>query len=35
MYGGKYIAEGDKVFVFASESEGGQMLGPERSAMLY
>ena len=35
MYGGKHIAEGDTVFVFASENEGGQMLGPERSAMLY
>jgi len=23
MYGGKYIATGDKVFVFASENEGG------------
>jgi hypothetical protein len=26
MYGGKRIAEGDTVFVFASESEGGQGL---------
>ena len=26
MYGGKYIAEGDLVFVFASENEGGQGL---------
>jgi hypothetical protein len=26
MYGGKQIAEGDKVFVFASENEGGQGL---------
>jgi hypothetical protein len=26
MYGGKLIAEGDKVFVFASENEGGQGL---------
>ena len=26
MYGGKYIAEGDIVFVFASENEGGQGL---------
>ncbi len=26
MYGGKYIAEGDTVFVFASENEGGQGL---------
>jgi len=26
MYGGKHIAEGDTVFVFASESEGGQGL---------
>jgi len=26
MYGGKHIAEGDKVFVFASENEGGQGL---------
>jgi hypothetical protein len=26
MYGGKHIAEGDSVFVFASENEGGQGL---------
>jgi hypothetical protein len=26
MYGGKQIAEGDTVFVFASENEGGQGL---------
>ena len=26
MYGGKYIAEGDTVFVFASENEGGHGL---------
>jgi len=26
MYGGKYIAEGDTVFLFASENEGGQGL---------
>ena len=26
MYGGKHIAEGDTVFVFASEKEGGQGL---------
>src|SRR4051812_24334795 len=26
MYGGKRIAEGDTVFVFASENEGGQGL---------
>jgi hypothetical protein len=26
MYGGKYIAEGDTVFVFASENEGGRGL---------
>ena len=26
MYGGKRIAEGDPVFVFASENEGGQGL---------
>jgi hypothetical protein len=26
MYGGKHIAEGDTIFVFASESEGGQGL---------
>lgn len=26
MYGGKLIAEGDSVFVFASENEGGQGL---------
>ena len=26
MYGGKHIAEGDTVFVFASEAEGGQGL---------
>jgi hypothetical protein len=24
MYGGKHIAEGDMVFVFASENEGGK-----------
>jgi hypothetical protein len=24
MYGGKHIAKGDTVFVFASENEGGQ-----------
>jgi hypothetical protein len=24
MYGGKHIAEGDTVFMFASENEGGQ-----------
>ena len=24
MYGGKHIAEGDTVFVFASENEGGK-----------
>jgi hypothetical protein len=23
MYGGKHIAEGDTIFVFASENEGG------------
>jgi len=23
MYGGKYIAKGDLIFVFASENEGG------------
>ena len=23
MYGGKYIAKGDKIFIFASENEGG------------
>jgi hypothetical protein len=23
MYGGKYVAEGDRIFVFASENEGG------------
>ena len=23
MYGGKHIAKGDKIFVFASENEGG------------
>ena len=35
MYGGKHIAEGDTVFVFASENEGGQGLiarGVVRSA---
>ena len=26
MYGGKHIARGDTVFIFASESEGGQGL---------
>lgn len=26
MYGGKHIAEGDTVFVFASENEGGRSL---------
>jgi len=26
MYGGKHIAVGDKVFVFASENEGGRGL---------
>jgi len=26
MYGGKHIAEGDAVFIFASENEGGQGL---------
>ena len=26
MYGGKYIAEGDLVFLFASENEGGRGL---------
>ena len=26
MYGGKHIAQGDRVFVFASENEGGQGL---------
>jgi hypothetical protein len=26
MYGGKHLAEGDTVFVFASENEGGQGL---------
>ena len=26
MYGGKHIAAGDTVFVFASENEGGQGL---------
>ena len=26
MYGGKHIAEGDTVFVFANENEGGQGL---------
>ncbi len=24
MYGGKQIAKGDEIFVFASENEGGQ-----------
>lgn len=24
MYGGKHVAEGDTIFVFASENEGGQ-----------
>ena len=31
MYGGKHIAEGDTVFVFASENEGGQ--GLSRAAL--
>ena len=26
MYGGKHIAEGDRIFVFASENDGGQGL---------
>jgi hypothetical protein len=26
MYGGKYIAEGDQMFLFASENEGGRGL---------
>ena len=26
MYGGKHIAEGDTVYIFASENEGGQGL---------
>jgi hypothetical protein len=26
MYGGKHIAEGDSIFVFASENQGGQGL---------
>jgi hypothetical protein len=26
MYGGKYIAEGDTIFIFASENEGGSGL---------
>ena len=26
MYGGKHIAEGDRIFLFASETEGGQGL---------
>lgn len=26
MYGGKHVAEGDQVFVFASETQGGQGL---------
>ncbi|TIV64410.1 MAG: hypothetical protein E5V89_29755, partial [Mesorhizobium sp.] len=26
MYGGKHIAEGDTIFLFASENEGGQGL---------
>ena len=26
MYGGKHITEGDKVFLFASENQGGQGL---------
>ena len=26
MYGGKHVAEGDTIFVFASENEGGQRL---------
>ncbi|MBR1124939.1 hypothetical protein JQ628_25685 [Bradyrhizobium lablabi] len=26
MYGGKHIAEGDEIFLFASENEGGQGL---------
>jgi len=30
MYGGKYIAEGDTIFVFASENEGGPGLIRQR-----
>ncbi|HEY1710023.1 MAG TPA: hypothetical protein VGG10_17260 [Rhizomicrobium sp.] len=26
IYGGKHIAEGDEIFIFASENEGGQGL---------
>src|SRR5215510_4438552 len=26
MYGGKYIAKGDRIFIFASENEGGSGL---------
>jgi hypothetical protein len=32
MYGGKRIAEGDTVFIFASENEGGP--GSSRAAFL-
>ena len=30
MYGGKHVTEGDTIFVFASENEGGH--GPHRDA---
>jgi hypothetical protein len=33
MYGGKLIAEGDTIFVFASENEGGQGLIEEQRAV--
>lgn len=30
MYGGKLVAEGDTIFVFASENEGGQGLAARK-----
>jgi len=34
MYGGKHIAEGDTIFIFASENEGGPGLSDEAAAFL-
>ena len=34
MYGGKYVAVGDTIFVFASENEGGWACWPEVSLLL-
>ena len=33
MYGGKHIAKGDTIFVFASENEGGQGLIAPRAEL--